>query len=81
MNRDLLNKTVALCCDTTSSNLGRLKGAAVLIEQMIDKDLLYLPCRHHILELVLRAAFEIKMPASTGPKVTSSLSEFPKSME
>uniref|UniRef100_A0A8D8TQ46 Uncharacterized protein n=1 Tax=Cacopsylla melanoneura TaxID=428564 RepID=A0A8D8TQ46_9HEMI len=68
INWDLTDATVALCCDTTASNLGRLKGAAVIIEQL-EKDLLYLPCRHHIFELLLRAAFDEKMPASTGPKV------------
>lgn len=65
----LTDATVALCCDTTASNSGRLKGAAIILEQLLGKDLLYLPCRHHIFELILQAAFEEKMPASTRPKV------------
>lgn len=64
-----MKKTVALCCDTTASNLGWFKGAAVILEQLLDKDLLYLACRHHVFELLLQAAFDVKMPASTGPKV------------
>lgn len=52
----------ALCCDITVSNTGRLNGACILIERKIDKDLLYLPCRHHIYELILRSVFKIKIP-------------------
>ena len=66
---DLLNEIKAICCDTTSSNLGVNKGAAIILEQMLERDLLYLPCRHHIYELILRAVFENKMPGTTGPNV------------
>jgi hypothetical protein len=59
----------ALCCDTTSSNLGHLNGAAVNLEKLLKRDLLYLPCRHHIFELILRAAFETFIPKSTAPSV------------
>ncbi|CAH0563114.1 unnamed protein product [Brassicogethes aeneus] len=45
----------ALCCDTTASNLGCRNGAAINLEQLLQKDLLYLPCRHHIYELKLEA--------------------------
>lgn len=53
-----------LCFDTTASNTGRLNGACVLIEQKLNKDLIYLPCRHHIYELVLRSVFEAKISQS-----------------
>nr|CAR82250.1 hypothetical protein [Cotesia congregata] len=43
----------AICCDTTASNLGCRNGAAIHLEQMLQTELLYLPCRHHIYELVL----------------------------
>ena len=59
----------ALCCDTTSSNLGIHKGAAVILEKTLKKDLLVLSCRHHIFELVLRTAFETVLPKTTGPTV------------
>lgn len=36
----------ALCCDTTASNLGPWKAA--LLEKKLEKDVLYLPWRHHI---------------------------------
>lgn len=67
---DLKDKVSALCCDTTASNTGRLNGACVLLENMLGRDLLYLPCRHHIYELVLKAVFQRKLPhLSTSPDV------------
>lgn len=65
----LTDSIKALCCDTTASNLGPSKGAAVLLEQLLDKDLLYLPCRHHIFELLLADCFINKLSCSSGPEV------------
>ncbi|CAG17501.1 hypothetical protein CcBV_30.5 [Bracoviriform congregatae] len=59
----------ALCCDTTAANLGSSKGAAVSLERLLEKKLLYLPCRHHIFELILRGVFELKIPTTSGPDV------------
>lgn len=59
----------SLCCDTTNANLGSRNGAALLFEQILNRDLLYLPCRHHIFELVLGGVFDALMPASTGPSI------------
>ncbi|CAH0396068.1 unnamed protein product [Bemisia tabaci] len=66
---DLDSKFHCLCCDTTNSNLGVSYGAAVILEKMLGRSILCLPCRHHMFELVLRAAFDAKMPASTSPEV------------
>lgn len=65
----LTEKIKAICCDTTASNLGHANGAAVQLERLLERELLYLPCRHHIYELLLRAVFDRKMPASSGPNV------------
>ncbi|KAG7165322.1 hypothetical protein Hamer_G007126 [Homarus americanus] len=46
----------ALCFDTTSSNIGRVQGAVVHLEALLEKQLLRLGCRHHVMELVVRAA-------------------------
>ena len=59
----------ALCCDTTNSNLGHKAGAAVLLEVFLERDLLYLPCRHHIFEIILAACFDVKLPGTEGPNV------------
>ena len=66
----LVNRVSAMCFDTTSSNTGRINGSCVLLEHKLDKDLLYLACRHHILELVLASVFkESSAAASSGPDV------------
>ena len=56
----LIDVTQGLCCYTTPANLGRTNGAATILEQMIERDLLFFACRHHILEILLSAAFEVK---------------------
>ncbi|XP_011704858.1 PREDICTED: uncharacterized protein LOC105460119, partial [Wasmannia auropunctata] len=66
---ELCDKVQALCFDTTASNTGCLQGASVLLEQKIGRDLLYLPCRHHIYEIILRSVFDEKISASTGPNI------------
>ena len=47
--------------NTTSSNTGRYSGACIIIEREIKKNLLYLACRHHILEIILAAVFKESM--------------------
>jgi hypothetical protein len=65
----ITDSVVAVCCDTTASNTGRLKGACVLLEQHLEKDMMYLMCRHHIYELVLRCVFEEKFGITSGPNI------------
>lgn len=60
----------AMCFDTTSSNTGRLNGACVLIEQALNRQLLFLACRHHIFELVIGAVFTSCMGSSFAPEVS-----------
>src|SRR6218665_2669251 len=59
----------ALSFDTTSSNTGRKNGACVLVEMQLQKEVLYLACRHHIHEIPLEEAFSITMGPSTGPDI------------
>lgn len=54
-------KVECCCFDTRSSNTGCYQGAAVILEQKLGRSLLYLPCRHHISEVMLKAAFELKV--------------------
>ncbi|KAL4150130.1 hypothetical protein QTP88_003964 [Uroleucon formosanum] len=68
-NWSLTDNVQSLCCDTTASNTGRLKGACILLEQKLEREILYLLCRHHILEVVLRNAFEIKIDIASAPDV------------
>jgi hypothetical protein len=57
-----------LCFDTTSSNTGVHSGAITVIQQAFNKRLLFLACRHHILEIVAAAVFEMFFPSS-GPQI------------
>jgi len=63
----LENLVHAMCFDTTSSNTGLLSGACVILDQLLGRPLLHLGCRHHVLELVLAAAFGMHMGPSKAP--------------
>lgn len=67
----LLDKVQAACFDTTASNTGEYNGAAVLLEELLHRSLLFLPCRHHIYELVLKDVFIQKVLGSktVGPDI------------
>ena len=53
----LSDKVVASGFDTTSSNTGVHKGGCVILQELLGRQILWLPCRHHILELLLRGAY------------------------
>ncbi|GBP55207.1 hypothetical protein EVAR_36789_1 [Eumeta japonica] len=59
----------AMCFDTTAVNTGIHNGTCVEIEKALGRELIYLPCRHHIYELILKSAFEVYWPTSSGPNV------------
>ena len=40
-----------------------------MIEQLLSRDLLYLACRHHMLELIAAAAFKKVLPSSSSPNI------------
>ncbi|XP_050530378.1 uncharacterized protein LOC126899463 [Daktulosphaira vitifoliae] len=66
----LLDKVQAFVFDTTASNTGRINGACTLLEQKLDRDILYLACRHHVYELLLQTAIaETKLHVSSGPDI------------
>ncbi|XP_044579677.1 uncharacterized protein LOC123261880 [Cotesia glomerata] len=44
----------AMCFDTPPVNTGIYKGTCVLIEKELGRKLVWLPCRHHIMEIILR---------------------------
>ncbi|GBO46872.1 hypothetical protein AVEN_210408-1 [Araneus ventricosus] len=50
-----------LCSDITVSNTGHLNGACILLEQKLNREMLFFLCRHHIYELFLRSVFESKI--------------------
>ncbi|XP_057335392.1 uncharacterized protein LOC130674123 isoform X3 [Microplitis mediator] len=44
-------------------------GICEAIEKRLGKDLIWLPCRHHIFEIILKSAFEVYWPVTSGPNV------------
>ena len=54
----VVDSVKGICMDTTLSNTGKYQGACVLIEKLLDRSLLWLPGRHHISELFVKAAWE-----------------------
>ena len=68
-NWNLAENIKAMSFDTTASNSGIRSGAAVLIEQKMNKELLHLACRHHIFEVVLGDVFNSLAGPSTGPDI------------
>lgn len=62
----------SMCFDTERTNTGIRKGVCMRLEGLLKKKLIYLPCRHHIYEIVLGAAFEttIEQPDNMeGPQI------------
>ena len=64
-------KDLIIACgfDTTSSNTGIHKGSCVLLQEMLQRQLLWLACRHHILELLVKAAYHHVFGDTKAPDV------------
>ena len=58
-----------LVFDTTASNTGIHKGACVLIEEALGRELVNIGCRHHVLEVVLSNVFTALFGGTGGPEV------------
>jgi len=57
----IADRVKAMFFDTSLSNTGHRAGACNLLEQKLERDILYLACRHHFMELILAAAFKAVM--------------------
>lgn len=66
---DITDRVAAMSFDTTSSNTGHISGACTLIQQKLGRELLFLACRHHVLELLVEAVFSTCMVPTSGPVV------------
>ena len=53
----LSSRIQAMCFDTTASNTGRKMGTCTLLQQKLERNVLHVACRHHIMELIFSAAF------------------------
>ena len=54
--------------DTTASNTGVHKAACTILQDLLGRQLLWLACRHHLLELVLKATFQELFGDTTRPE-------------
>ena len=57
-----------LCFDTTASNTGVHTGAITIVQSFFSRRLLFLACRHHMLELYAAAVFNAFF-SSSGPEI------------
>ena len=57
-----------LCFDTTASNTGSHNGAITVIQKSMNQRILFLACRHHILEICANAVFDAFF-VSKGPNI------------
>ncbi|KAE9522774.1 hypothetical protein AGLY_016815 [Aphis glycines] len=54
----------------TLDDWGRLNGACVLLEQKLNRNILFLDCHHHIFEIILQAVFVTsKLSVMSGPDI------------
>jgi hypothetical protein len=66
---ETVDQIVGISFDTTAANTGRLNGACTLLELKMQKKLLWLACRHHILEVVCGDVFKAVFGATSAPSV------------
>ena len=55
--------------DTTAANTGLRNGACTLFEQKLGRDMLWLPCRHHMLDIVLESVVTQSLGHSQAPEI------------
>lgn len=44
-------------------------GTTALIEKKLNRKLIWLPCRHHVFEIILRGIFEVYWTTTSGPNI------------
>lgn len=66
---NLKENVQAFCFDTTAANTGRLKGACTILEQKLEREVLYFGCRHHVFEIILAAVFTKCKFEVSGPDI------------
>ena len=65
------NNVKAMVFDTTSSNTGKLTAACISIQNRLERELLWLPCKHHIGERILHHCWQtLEIEPSTSPEIS-----------
>jgi len=58
-----------MCFDTTTSNTGLRNGACVLLEQMMERKLLYFACLHDMHKVIIGEFYSVLLEPSHGPNI------------
>ena len=66
---DISGDIVGMCFDTTASNTGRFSGACTVLEKLMNKNLMYFPCRRHVHEIIVSEVFSVLFGPTRGPNV------------
>jgi len=66
---EVIPDVIGMCFDTTASNTGPANGACVLLEQKLQKNLLYFACRHHVHEIIIGSVFTVLFGPSRSPNI------------
>ncbi|GBP84417.1 hypothetical protein EVAR_47804_1 [Eumeta japonica] len=66
---NLCEQIKCMCFDTPAVNTGLKNGACILLEQKMEKDMLWLACRHHVMEIMLEAIVSKSLSPSSGPDI------------
>ena len=64
---DLEEHVIGQFFHTTTSNTGHENGAAVIVERFMKKKLLWLACRHHVYELILKQVISEIFGCTSAP--------------
>ncbi len=72
---DKINKVYVKFCSLKKDEK-RNNGAFVLMEKKLGKPLIYLACRHHMLEVIPKNVFEKTVEASSSPDIGTLCMEF-----
>ncbi|KAE8739196.1 hypothetical protein FOCC_FOCC015302 [Frankliniella occidentalis] len=65
----LEDNLACLCSDTEAANTGHEGGAAKVFQNLLGRELIYLACRHHVLEIPLQAAVTTAIGPFNSPEV------------
>ena len=61
---------LCMAFDTTSSNTGHTIGACVLLQNLLGRPLMWIPCRHHIGEVILTHVWDaLEIETSKSPDI------------
>ena len=64
---NVANYIVGMCFDRTASNTKN--GAYILLEKLMEKNLLYFACRHHMHEVIIGEIYSVLLGPSSGPNI------------